>query len=196
MKKLIIGLLTIIGIVFTACNDDFLEKYPQTDLTEENSFLSYDNYRYFMYPCYEMFNNTNIQTAVNGYGANSIYRGDFWAGYLGQKGGYNSYAFQGVSPSASGNGWDFQFIRRINIMLSHLEDGVLSTEEVSHWKSVGLFFHSYWYMELISRFGDVPWVDEIITDSSEERFMARTPRDEVASNILERLIWAEENIGS
>ena len=149
-----------------------------------------------MYPCYEMFNNTNIQTAVNGYGANSIYRGDFWAGYLGQKGGYNSYAFQGVSPSASGNGWDFQFIRRINIMLSHLEDGVLSTEEVSHWKSVGLFFHSYWYMELISRFGDVPWVDEIITDSSEERFMARTPRDEVASNILERLIWAEENIGS
>ena len=40
MKKLIIGLLTIIGIVFTACNDDFLEKYPQTDLTEENSFLS------------------------------------------------------------------------------------------------------------------------------------------------------------
>ena len=78
MKKLIIGLLTIIGIVFTACNDDFLEKYPQTDLTEENSFLSYDNYRYFMYPCYEMFNNTNIQTAVNGYGANSIFGPVIW----------------------------------------------------------------------------------------------------------------------
>ena len=160
-----------------------------------NSFLSYDNYRYFMYPCYEMFNNTNIQTAVNGYGANSIYRGDFWAGYLGQKGGYNSYAFQGVSPSASGNGWDFQFIRRINIMLSHLEDGVLSTEEVSSLEISRFILSFILVYGLISRFGDVPWSMKLL-QIVRKTFYARTPRDEVASNILERLIWAEENIGS
>ena len=139
MKKLVIGFLVMLGVIFSACNDDFLEKYPKTDLTEGNSFLSYDNYRYFMYPCYEMFSDVTIRTAVNGYGAKSIYRGDFWAGYLGQKNGYNNYAFQDVTRSASGNGWDFQYIRRVNIMLSHLEDGVLSAEEMDHWKAVGFF---------------------------------------------------------
>ena len=50
-------------------------------------------------------------------------------------------------------------------------------------------------MELIDRFGDVPWVDTPLDDTSEEAYGSRMPRIEVADKVLERLLWAESNIG-
>lgn len=52
MKKLFISLAIIAGISLSGCNDSFLEKSPVTDLTEENAFNSYDNFKAFMWPCY------------------------------------------------------------------------------------------------------------------------------------------------
>ena len=51
-------------------------------------------------------------------------------------------------------------------MLSHLDDGVLNETEAAHWRSVGYFFKAWWYMELIDRFGDLPWVDNVINEGS------------------------------
>lgn len=170
-----------------------------TSLTEENAFQSYDNFKAFMWPCYEMFSNTNIATSTTAIGRNSHYLGDVYAGYLEQRGAssQNKYAFQTVTNATSGNGWNFSsFIRRINIMLSHVDDSNMTEEEKNHWKSVGYFFHSFWYMELIDRFGDVPWVDTPLDDTSEEAYGSRMPRLEVADKVLDRLLWAESNIGN
>ena len=65
MKKLFISLAIIAGISLSGCNDSFLEKSPVTDLTEENAFNSYDNFKAFMWPCYEMFTNNTIRTSLN-----------------------------------------------------------------------------------------------------------------------------------
>src|SRR3712207_7726730 len=64
MKKIIITLCSA-ALVLASCNDDFLEKYPLTDLTEVNAFKEYDNFKAFMNPCYEMFTNTTIRTSIN-----------------------------------------------------------------------------------------------------------------------------------
>lgn len=124
--------------------------------------------------------------------------GDVYAGYLNQRGAssQNKYAFQTVTNATSGNGWNFStFIRRINLMLSHVDASDMTEAEKNHWKAVGYFFHSFWYMELIDRFGDVPWIDKPLDETSEEAYGTRMPRFEVADKVLERLQWAEENIG-
>ncbi len=193
MKKLVI-ILFIIGISITACNDSLLEKYPLTSLTEENAFQTYENFSYFIWPMYEMFSNNTIGTSINSFGDNSIYRGDFYAGFLGRKNSQNPYAAQSIATASSGNGWDFKYIRRINIMLSNLDKGKLTEAEAKHLKAVGYFFHSYWYMELIDRFGDVPWINTVMDDSSEDAYAERMPRKQVADSVLNRLLWAEQNI--
>lgn len=71
----------------------------------------------------------------------------------------------------------------------------MTEAEKNHWKAVGYFFHSFWYMELIDRFGDVPWIDKPLDETSEEAYGTRMPRLEVADKVLERLQWAEQNIG-
>lgn len=200
MKRLFISLAILAGITsFSGCNDSFLEKTPVTDLTEENAFNSYDNFKAFMWPCYEMFTNTTIRTSLAGFGQDGQYKGDLDAGYMEQKyeSGYNKFAYQTVASSASGNGWDFKaFIRRINIMLSHIDDSSMKEDEKNHWRAVGYFFHSFWYMELIDRFGDIPWVDQVLVEDSPEAYGKREDRMVVADKVLERLQWAEQNIGN
>jgi hypothetical protein len=122
--NLFMVLAMILGIAFTGCNDSFLDKTPVTELTEETAFNSYDNFKAFMWPCYEMFTNTTIRTSIasgSAWGANGHYLGDVDAGYLQKNNvaGYNEFANQVKGSTASGNGWDFSsFIRRINIMWS------------------------------------------------------------------------------
>lgn len=50
-------------------------------------------------------------------------------------------------------------------------------------------------MELINKYGDITWIENNLTDEDEDiLFGPRTPRDEVAANILELLQFAEANI--
>lgn len=183
-------------LTLTGCNDDFLEKTPKTDLTEVNAFLEYDNFKAFMYPCYAMFTDTNIRTNFNGSVVQSQFYGDFYGGLVTSRDNKkNEYAYRTLLQTTTGNGWDFSYIRRINIMLSHLDDGVLKESEAKHWRSVGYFFKAWWYMELIDRFGDVPWIENVINEESGETYGPRTPRKEVAQKIVECLEYAINNIG-
>lgn len=196
MKKQLLLTIVLISSLFTACNDDYLEKYPLTSLTEENAFQEYNNFKAFMYPCYDMFTNTTIRTNFNNTYIGSQFYGDWYGGVVtNRNNSYNPYAYQNITQTVSGNGWDFSYIRRINIMLSHLGDGTLTSEEAAHWRSVGYFFSAWWYMELIDRFGDIPWVNTVLTESSEETYGPRTPRAEVADSIIARLEYAVSNIG-
>lgn len=201
MKKLFVGIAVVSGLAFAGCNDSFLDKTPITNLTEDNAFNSYDNFKNFMWPCYKMFVNTTIRTSTrdNGWGTGGQYEGDVDAGYLNKRSpsGFNQFAYQTKGSTASGNGWDFSsYIRRVNIMLSHIEESDMTEAEKEHWQAVGYFFHSFWYMELIDRFGDVPWVNKVLTEESPEIYDARMPRVQVADSVLTRLQWAENHIGN
>lgn len=200
MKKVYIGTALLAVLTLSGCNDSFLEKYPVTDLTEENAFSSYNNFKSFVWPCYEVFTNMTIATSTknNGAGSGGQYEGDVQAGYLCHRGvnGYNPYAFQTIGSVASGNGWSFDgMLRRVNIMDSHIDASSMTQEEKDHWRSVGYFFHSFWYAELINRFGDVPWIVTPLGESSEEIHAPREDRKVVADRVLERLLWAEKHIG-
>jgi SusD family. len=184
------------AFTLAACNDEFLDKSPVTDLSEGTAFGTYDNFKAFTYPLYDMFTNTTIATSVNYCAQSSCFNGDFYAGYITTKSSYNPYAFQTITESSSGNGWDFTYIRRANMMLSHVDEcSAMSTAEKNHWKAVGYFFHSFWYMELINHFGDVPWVTTVLDDTSKAAYGPRIDRKVVADSVLTRLQWAAENIG-
>ena len=177
MKRLLYILLPL--ALLTACNDDFLEKEPQGSLVESNAFSSYDNFRAYMYQCYDMFTDRRIMTNNSGtqYQQNGQYFSDHFSGLLTDRELYlNPYAYQTVETVTSSENWDFSYIRTVNIMLSHLEDGALTEDEQKHWRSVGYFFHSWWYMELVARYGDVPYITSVLNEQSPEAYGERTPR--------------------
>ena len=196
MKKICYISCLVLGL--SACNDSFMEREPVGTLVESNAFRTYENYRAYMYKCYGLFTDGRIMTNQSGtqYNQNGQYYSDLYSGLLTDRDlRRNPYAYQEVTTVTSSNNWDFSSIRAINIMLSHLNDGYLTEAQQKHWRSVGYFFHSWWYMELVARYGDVPYITRVLNDESPEAYGARTPRAEVARNIIERLEYAIENIG-
>lgn len=183
----------------TGCNDDFLEKYPTTTLTEQNAFQTYNNFKGYMYNCYGLFTNTIIWTNHNNtYYGNTQWSSDFYSGVMTCRNdnSLNPYAWQNITPTTRSDNWSFGPVRTVNIMLSHLdENNELTDAERRHWRSVGYFFHAWWYMELVNKYGDVPWINTVLSDTDEAAYGPRTPRKEVADSIISRLEYAIANIG-
>lgn len=198
MKKYIIPIFTaLLMLGISSCNDDFLEKKPIESPTEENAFQSYDNFKTYGWGLYGVFNNDNILRSIGGFGLNGHYMGDIWSGYLTRKGTsqMNPYAFQTVSDVSSGNGWDFDYVRKVNLMLANIDKSTMKPVEKAHWRSVGYFFRAFYYSELIARFGDVPWVNKVVKDDDTDIiFGKRMPRKDVADSVLVNLQYAEKNI--
>lgn len=196
MRKIYIPLLSSL-LAFGACNDDFLERVPVESLTEATAFKTYENFKTYAWSCYDVFDNDNLLRKVKNFGQEGYYTGDLWAGYLTRKGtsAYNPYAFQTVTDASSGNGWNFEYVRKVNLMLDHVDASEMKAEEKAHWRSVGYFFRSYYYAELVARFGDVPWVNKVLSDSDTEIIYGpRTPRKAVSDSILANLQYAEKHI--
>ena len=193
-------MLSAIAIGFTSCNDNFMELYPDTSLTEKTVFSNYNTFKTYSWGLYSVFENGNIlrRPGTGGSYASALsYQSDIYAGYLmHRQDGGNPYAFQNIFSVASGNGWDFSYVYRVNVMLTNIDKSEMTDAEKAHWRSVGYFFRAYYYMELIARFGDVPWIDHVLGDSDTEvTYGPRTPRKEVADHVLSDLKYAEENIG-
>lgn len=142
MKKIYLSLAILAGIGLAGCNDSFLEHAPVTSLTENNAFRSYDNFKSFAWPCYEIFKDNNIANTINGTGQGSCYAGDMNAGYLESRANEsgNDYAFGRVQSVASGNGWGFSgTFRRANILLANIDKSEMTDAEKDHWRAVGYF---------------------------------------------------------
>lgn len=197
-KILYTGFIAMAGLL-SSCNNDYMERLPDTSLTESTVFTNYNTFKTYAWSLYSTFtDHGNILRTVgtSGYGSSASYRGDVNAGYLMHKqGNGNNYAFQNISDVATGNGWNFDYIRKVNVMLDNIDQANMTDVEKAHWRSVGYFFRAFRYMELIARFGDVPWINRTLKDTDVDIIYGpRTPRKEVADSVLANLIYAEKNI--
>lgn len=186
-KYILCGLL-FAGAV--SCNDDYLEKTPPGKV----ALLSNADFEAFAVNLYPMFTNTNIGTSANqNTGQGSCYQGDWKAGYFYNSSKANAYIRDMVTPTlASNTAWNFSYIRDVNFMFSQFEGSQLTESQKAHWKAIGDFFHSYWYMELINQYGDVPYIETLLDQNSP--MVEREKREVVAKKVLNKLIAAEESL--
>lgn len=188
MKKYI--LLLLIGLY--SCNDGFLNKTPLDQETAKTFFTSYENCKTYAWQFYGWY---------PGYGLDSyqLHDSDSDNGFRGYSNGENSYAWDKVAKgsytSTGANGWFYWRIRSIHTLLDQLDGVTMSDGDKAHWRSVCYFFKAQEYFRLISRFGDVIWVDKLLTEKDEEiLYGPATPRVAVAEKILEMLLYARDNI--
>jgi len=198
MKKYI--LIVCLLITIAGCKKDFLDKLPKVTLTSETALITNENFNTYAWGLYDYF---------QGYGGNDyppyFVSQEFNSDNISQtlSGRMSPYAFQTkalpVTNDETGSlvisQWSFSYIRRVNVMLDKVDGSTMSQQDKDHWRSVGYFFRALRYYDMIAAFGDVPWVEHALTDTSKSvLFAARTPRDQVAKNVLENLIWAESHI--
>lgn len=183
-----------------ACNDDSMDRFPVEKQSEETAFNTSSNFRTYAWSLYNIFTigSGQITRSYGATGANQSYwSGDLLANYVRngrQSGISNAYAGQRVNANNT-SGWNFSYLRKVNIMLDHIDGSRMSDDEKAHWRSVGYFFRAYNYMELLMRYGDVPWIDHALTeDEAINAIPQRQSRVAVAEKVLEELMYAKANI--
>jgi hypothetical protein len=194
MKKKLIGITLIITslIFFVGC-EDAIERLPLDQLTVPTTFTTYSNVQTYSWTFYSSLGTYHL-------GNNGLFDRNEHSGDLMMDGRINNGSdwLQGriVVPTNT-NDWSdpYQRIRAVNIMLDNLDNSQMTDSDIRHWRSVGYFFRSLAYFELLKKYGGVPWVENAIDDGDTDvLFGPRNSRQEVAKNILENLQYAEQNI--
>lgn len=186
MKRYISYIILLVGFTTTSCSD-FLDVEPKDLQTTTTAFQTYENFKTFAWGLYS-------EISISGWPSNST---DLCADLLvsNVSNNNNNWAVQGINENTDIGNWEFSYIRRCNVMLTNIESSKMTDVEKKHWRSVALFFRALRYYKLLNMYGDVPWLETEVQESDEDvLYGPRTPRDEVASNILRDLKWAEENI--
>lgn len=192
--------MAMAALSMVSCNDSTMDRFPKEKQSEETAFQTSSNFRTYAWSLYSVFTNSNITLSYQATGPNqSSWAGDLLANYVrnGQNSGIsNAYADRRVNPDNT-SGWNFSFIRQVNIMLDHVATSNMNDDEKAHWRAVGYFFRAYNYVELIMRYGDVPWIDHALSeDEAINNIPQRRPRVEVAAQVLDDLLYARDNINA
>lgn len=187
-------LLAVSIALFTSClNNDFMDRAPLNKLPEEKMLQKNDDFKAYLWRYYE--NSSFLPLQEYDKTASTIY--DLSDNACNQRDVNSTYEWgwdRGVVPTAGG-GWDFTNIRGLNLMLDRIDQSHLTAAQKEHWRSVGYFFKGLEYFNLISRFGDVSWLEHYMTDAdNEELYAPRMPRKEVAQKVLDMLLYAKAHI--
>jgi len=165
-------------LVFVAC-EDYLEKTPDADLTEDDIFNNYAGAQGFLDRCYNYMIDLNSHALTTGSengdhsvafegwsSANKFWTGNYWE-FLDRQ--HSNYWTNDVEPyteteeEGSGiwvGGW--RGIRVANIVLEKLPllTGA-TTEQKKVIEGQAYFFRAYFHWEIITRWGGVPYVNVV-----------------------------------
>lgn len=185
--------IIIIGILFQACGDFFLELYPETNVTSPNFYKTATHFDQALNAAY-----TGVRSIAN-YGLwLDEMRSDnaFYTIYYGDRGPYNAYEKPClfIDDEVSANTgpirdrWtvNYQNIARVNTILDRLESSELTEAEKSKVTAEALFLRAFYYFDLVKNWGGVPLNLNEVT-SADQAFLPRSSVEETYAQIVSDL---------
>lgn len=182
--KIHLGAIALSMVTFTACNDEFMDRLPQTEITLDNFLNTEQDLKMYTYNLY------NFPSPWN---------------YVGDAGTDNQATTSAVeiknimistNPNSVtiSSGWDWTRLREINLFLENCEKAKVSPEILAHYQGIARFFRANFYMEKVKRFSDVPWYDKALKTSDAELYAPRSPRDSVVQQLFKDYEFAAQNV--
>jgi hypothetical protein len=178
--------LVILISLFWSCNDDFLERYPISEITPENSFATASEL--------ELYTNSFYNDLP---GQGGIIEADLLSDNVLYNGVPLEQTGERLVPGEAGTGgWNWDDLRKINIFFENYErceDEAAKRE----YSGVAYFFRAWFYFNKLKRFGGVPWYDEVIGSNDENLLLKpRDSREFIAQKIIEDLDRAIANLNA
>lgn len=180
MKNKLILALLLISFVY-GCNDDFLERYPLSEVTPQFYFTS------------EPELNTYINGLYSMLPGSGVYSADFQSDNVATK-GINQIVAGQHTVQTTGAEWSWGNLRKINFFLENYGKADVPQEVKNHYAGIARFFRAWSYFEKVKRFGDVPWYSGTLSIDDEAIYKPRDSRSLVMDSVLSDLIFASTHI--
>lgn len=185
MKKILYIIIPGLMLLFSACEDTYLNLDPLDTSTEAAYFTSPDHFK----AATNDFYNKMIGWRIHLTDATMDYGTDL-------TGMAQDYGRGVVVPSASDAFWtdEYRYLRDVNIVIKKAGEYDGDQADIAQYVAVAKFFRAYHHYVLLQRFGGVPVITSVIDLDSEELTGPRNSRYEVVIQILADLDDAIEGL--
>lgn len=177
------SLITLLGfsVLSTSCNDSFMDRYPETSITEKNFFKTTDDLESY----------TN-----NMYGYLS---GDYWdvvSDNVVYKESSDTYELLGGNVTTETIGmWSWDDIRNVNFMISRAHNVEGDIKEINHFIGLARMFRAKLYYDKVKKYSDVPWYSrDLQTTDTDLLYKTQDPRSLVVDSVMQDLEFAVNNM--
>lgn len=213
MKNKFIKYHLVVGLLLLAagCNNDFLERYPLDEISNETYWNTENDLAVYNNSLYNIARDDNNIPIMMGHDAGfnshkfTIWNLDEYSDNCVSRAARHTQYSQvrsgkhNVPSSANGDGqWygykGWNLVRAINVGLENYQNASIPQAAIDKYAGEARLFRGWFYADKVSKFGDAPWVDRELNVDSEELFAARTSREEVMANVLEDLTFATEKM--
>jgi len=187
MKKIYIIIAFLILILGNGCKKDFLEREPLDSFSDDTYWRTEKEVSTFAWGFYTSY--------FTGYGSGFTF-GKYFSGET------LNDDFAPTTPTAftknvptSGGGWSFTFVRKANIFIDRVGNSTYLSDDIKkNWVGVGRFFRALEYNDLVKAYGDFPYYDKPLEETSTDLYKPRDPQIVVLDNMLADFKYAAENV--
>ena len=173
--------LVIAMLSITACDDDYLERFPLDTLTNETYWNSDNDLKNYAAGLYGVF----------GSGQN------LWDDNLSDNLAPETFnrTAAGLHTASTGQ-WSYSFLRSCNFFLENFDKSTNVTQAAKkQYKGEILLMRAYWTASRVRTYGDISYSTKVLTQRDEDvLFGPRMPRKEVMTQVLADLKEAAELI--
>lgn len=195
MKKIFLFLGIILATGLTGCNDEFMDRYPETSISPEAFFKTTTDLELFTNTYYEYIRPAAYKVS-SGAAVSNVDVSDDYAIFSDRSSLLN--LLRGVVSPATVDGWDnWGELRRFNFLLEHTQTVSGLQSDIDHHVGLTRLMRANWYYNMVKRYNDVPWYSTTLNDDSDDLlYKSRDPRTLVVDNILEDLEFAVNHISA
>lgn len=198
----IFGVCLLSALLLSSCTD-YLDRDPEAEVSDEDAFLSFENFQGFVEEMYCCIPDITGYTWATDWtmGDETLHKnGGVWLNDELDKGnywfwtGWTSYLDHGsadTNPGSTNNKglWPLAWyaIRKANMGLENLDNFTnATTEERNILKGQMLFFRGFFHFQLLMHWGGMPYIDRVLS-STEKLELPRLSCQETADRIAEDL---------
>lgn len=175
----IIYMIILTVLVFASCKkDSFLNRYPLSDISQQNFFTNETDLQLY---CNQYYSQLPTQYFVD-LDDNSDDKANT---------SINTFLAGTYTVPTTGGQWDFSFIRTCNYFLANYSKAAISDSIKNVYVAETLFFRANDFWGKVKTFGDVPYINKYITDTSKSvLYGSRMPHKQVMDSVLKDLTFA------
>jgi len=197
-------ILYITGALMTAMvsckKDSFLNRVPLSDISPQTFFVNEADLQLY---CNQYYSNLPLQTFLRAddnsddkanQTINSLLAGTYTipsAGSATDLPGSGAYSAGTATINGTGTNWNFAMIRSCNFFLVNYSKAAISDSAKNIYVGETLFFRANDFWKKVKAFGDVPYINTYITDTSKSYlYTTRMPHQQVMDSVLKDINFA------
>lgn len=182
MKKYKIYGIGLLSLALASCNDDFMDRFPESDVTNETFFANTTDLESYSNVFYK-----DLTVPLNDILSDNI-------SIYGDENDLQNLMVGNLTPQTIKE-WDWKNIRKYNFLLENVHKVKGETEKINHFVGITRMFRAIDYYDKVKKYNAVPWYSRTLNVNDED--LLYKPQDErtlVVDSIMADLAFAAEHV--